>query len=113
MKHVRNTNANIEPVFLAYKSSQPLIDLIDRIAKETPVYDFVAPIDHFRHQFWVIADPKDKEVITTEFDKMDALYIADGTHVWYDMRVHLSVLFWKSSLFPHTSTESFFDSSSM
>ena len=80
MKHVRNTNANIEPVFLAYKSSQPLIDLIDRTAKETPVYDFVAPIDHFRHQFWVIADPKDKEVITTEFDKMDALYIADGHH---------------------------------
>ena len=80
MKHVRNTNANIEPVFLAYKSSQPLIELIDRIAKETPVYDFVAPIDHFRHQFWVIADPKDKEVITTEFDKMDALYIADGHH---------------------------------
>ena len=80
MKHVRNTNANIEPVFLAYKSSQPLIDLIDRTAKETPVYDFVEPIDHFRHQFWVIADPKDKEVITTEFDKMDALYIADGHH---------------------------------
>lgn len=80
MKHVRNTNANIEPVFLAYKSSQPLIDLIDRTAKEAPVYDFVAPIDHFRHQFWVIADPKDKEVITTEFDKMDALYIADGHH---------------------------------
>ena len=80
MKHVRNTNANIEPVFLAYKSSQPLIDLIARTAKETPVYDFVAPIDHFRHQFWVIADPKDKEVITTEFAKMDALYIADGHH---------------------------------
>lgn len=80
MKHVRNTNANIEPVFLAYKSSQPLIDLIDRTAKETPVYDFVAPIDHFRHQFWVIANPKDKEVITTEFAKMDALYIADGHH---------------------------------
>ncbi|MCG2650165.1 DUF1015 domain-containing protein [Alloprevotella tannerae] len=80
MKHVRNTNANIEPVFLAYKSSQPLIDLIDRTAKETPVYDFVAPIDHFRHQFWVIADPKDKDIITTEFAKMDALYIADGHH---------------------------------
>lgn len=80
MKHVRNTNANIEPVFLAYKSSRPLIDLIEKTAKKTPVYDFVAPIDHFRHQFWVIADPKDKEVITTEFDKMDALYIADGHH---------------------------------
>ena len=80
MKHVRNTNANIEPVFLAYKSSQPLIDLIDRTAKETPVYDFVAPIDHFRHQFWVIANPKDKDIITTEFAKMDALYIADGHH---------------------------------
>lgn len=80
MKHVRNTNANIEPVFLAYKSSQPLIDLIERTAKKTPVYDFVAPIDHFRHQFWVIADPKDKDIITTEFDKMDALYIADGHH---------------------------------
>ena len=43
MKHVRNTNANIEPVFLAYKSSQPLIDLIEKTAKETPCLLYTSP----------------------------------------------------------------------
>ena len=80
MRHVRETNANIEPVFLAFRHCPVLLDLIGRIAATEPVYDFVAPIDGFHHRFWVIGDDADKATITEAFGKMDALYIADGHH---------------------------------
>lgn len=80
MKHVRVNNANIEPVFFAYPDNTVLNDLIMRYAKTEPEYDFVAPVDGFRHQFWIISDSKDIDVVTKEFAKMPALYIADGHH---------------------------------
>ena len=61
MKHVRVNNANIEPVFFAYPDNSVLDALIMRYAATKPEYDFIAPIDGFRH-------------------KMPSLYIADGHH---------------------------------
>ena len=80
MKHVRVNNANIEPVFFAYPDNQVLDDLIMRYAQTEPEYDFVAPIDGFRHQFWVISSEQDMQTITAEFQRMPSLYIADGHH---------------------------------
>lgn len=80
MKHVRKTNANIEPVFLAYRKSAPLAAIIERYAATKPEYDFIAPIDGFGHRLWIISDKQDQAVITEEFARMDALYIADGHH---------------------------------
>lgn len=80
MKHVRVNNANIEPVFFAYPDNTVLNDVIMKYAQTEPEYDFIAPIDGFRHQFWIISDSKYIEVVTEEFAKMPALYIADGHH---------------------------------
>jgi uncharacterized protein (DUF1015 family) len=80
MKHVRVNNANIEPVFFAYPDNKVLDTLIMRYTKLEPEYDFIAPIDGFRHQFWVISDAQDMQTITDEFAKMPSLYIADGHH---------------------------------
>lgn len=80
MKHVRVNNANIEPVFFAYPDNKTLDSLIKRYAKTESEYDFVAPIDGFRHQLWIIDDEKDIKTITEEFAKMPSLYIADGHH---------------------------------
>ena len=80
MKHVRVNNANIEPVFFAYPDNEVLNALIMRYAATEPEYDFVAPIDGFRHQFWVISDEQDMQTVTAEFARMPALYIADGHH---------------------------------
>lgn len=80
MKHVRVNNANIEPVFFAYPDNVVLDELIMRYAQTEPEYDFIAPIDGFRHQFWIISDSNDIEVVTKEFAKMPALFIADGHH---------------------------------
>ncbi len=80
MKHVRINNANIEPVFFAYPDNATLDALIMRYAATAPEYDFIAPIDGFRHQLWVISDENDMALITDEFAKMPNLYIADGHH---------------------------------
>lgn len=80
MKHVRITNANIEPVFLAFRHNDVLAELIKKYAAQEPVYHFKAPVDGFIHQFWVIDNKEDQNAITKEFSKMDSLYIADGHH---------------------------------
>ena len=80
MKHVRVNNANIEPVFFAYPDNDVLDALLKRYAETEPEYDFVAPIDGFRHQFWIVSNPQDQQTITEEFGKMPSLYIADGHH---------------------------------
>ena len=80
MKHVRVCDANIEPVFFAYPDNAALDQLIMRYATTAPEYDFIAPIDGFRHQFWIIENTEDINLITAEFEKMPALYIADGHH---------------------------------
>ena len=80
MKHVRVNDANIEPVFFAYPDTAVLDALIMRYAGTAPEYDFIAPVDGFRHQFWVISDDADIATVTAEFAKMPSLYIADGHH---------------------------------
>lgn len=80
MKHVRVNDANIEPVFFAYPDDEVLLQLIDKYAKTTPEYDFVAPIDGFGHKLWVVSDDEDIKTITERFAEMPNLYIADGHH---------------------------------
>ena len=80
MKHVRVNDANIEPVFFAYPDNAVLDALLKHYAVTAPEYDFIAPIDGFRHQFWVISDAADIATVTEEFRKMPSLYIADGHH---------------------------------
>ncbi len=79
MKHVRAQNANIEPVFFAFPDNDILAEIITRTTSSTPEYDFTAN-DGFGHHFWVIDNESDIKTITAEFDKMPALYIADGHH---------------------------------
>lgn len=80
MKHVRVNNANIEPVFFAYKHVDELDAIIARYTAKEPEYDFVAEIDGFGHKFWIIDDDKDIQRITELVAKIPAMYIADGHH---------------------------------
>ncbi|MBQ9288241.1 MAG: DUF1015 domain-containing protein [Bacteroidaceae bacterium] len=80
MKHVRVNNANVEPVFFAYPDDAVLDEIVAKYTKEKPEYDFIAPVDGFGHQFWIVDDPKDIETITARFAQMPSLYIADGHH---------------------------------
>lgn len=79
MKHVRINNANVEPVFFAFPDNEILQHVIDEVIKGKPEYDFVAE-DGFGHHFWVVDDPEMIQTITDEFERIPALYIADGHH---------------------------------
>lgn len=80
MKHVRVNNANIEPVFFAYPSVDEINSIVKRYTDTKPVYSFIAPLDGFGHEFWVVSDKADIQRITELFAEMPALYIADGHH---------------------------------
>ena len=79
MKHVRVNNANVEPVFFAFPDNDRLEEVIKTVTAGDPEYDFTAP-DGFGHHFWVVRDQALIDTITEEFDKIPALYIADGHH---------------------------------
>jgi uncharacterized protein (DUF1015 family) len=80
MKHVRITNANMEPVFFAYPAVKELDDIVAKIvATQSPVYDFVAN-DGFGHHFWRIDEAQTIDKIVALFAKIPATYVADGHH---------------------------------
>ena len=80
MKHVRVNDANMEPVFFAYPDNAVIDALVARYTAGAPEYDFVAPVDGFRHQLWLVKDKEDIRVITETFAGIPYLYIADGHH---------------------------------
>ena len=81
MKHVRVNNANIEPVFFAYPANTEIDQIVNNVVtNQKAEYDFIAPGDGFRHQFWTINDKDTNNKITALFAKIPALYIADGHH---------------------------------
>ena len=81
MKHVRITNANVEPVFFAYPSVARIDEIVASVTAKKPIYDFIAKEDGFGHRFWVIDDRKLIDELVELFDKkVPAMYIADGHH---------------------------------
>lgn len=81
MIHVRNQNANIEPVFFAYPANNEVDAIIHKVVTaKAPEYDFIADGDGFGHKFWVIDDAATIARITEIFAKIPALYVADGHH---------------------------------
>ena len=78
MIHVRIQNANIEPVFFAFKDNAELGAIIAKTAAGTPEYKFVDE-NNFTHTFWVIDDDAVNARITEIFtNDDDAFYVADG-----------------------------------
>lgn len=79
MKHVRIQNANVEPVFLAYRDNAELDSIVAETVAQAPEYDF-ADEHGFRHRLWVV-DGKRNDGITAIFGtRVDSLYVADGHH---------------------------------
>jgi uncharacterized protein (DUF1015 family) len=80
MKHVRITNANMEPVFFTYPAVKEIDATIDAYVKANhPVYDFTA-VDSIGHHFWVIEDDATRDKIIDLFKEVPCTYVADGHH---------------------------------
>ena len=80
MIHVRNQQANIEPVFFTYPDNDEINNIVESIVSPNEAdYDFTAE-DGFGHHFWVIRDKALNDRITELFASVPALYVADGHH---------------------------------
>lgn len=77
--HVDVCNAQTGPIFLAYRSQETINNVINRVKKEKPLYDFIAP-DGIKHAVWKIDQAQDIETIAAGFKNIDSIYIADGHH---------------------------------
>ena len=79
IRHVDTCNANTGPIFLTYRKNDIISNSVNSWASShESVYDFVA--DGVNQTVWVIDDEDVINTISTEFAKIDALYIADGHH---------------------------------
>lgn len=79
IRHVDETNAQTGPIFLAYRAVDSIKKIVESTKKGTPVYDILAE-DGIAHKVWIISNDNDIDVIKSEFNKMNAIYIADGHH---------------------------------
>ncbi len=80
MIHVRIQNANIEPVFFAFKDNAELGGIVAAVVSGAPEYDFVDE-NGFGHTFWPVEDDAVNRRITEIFtQEVDAFYVADGHH---------------------------------
>ncbi|WP_459129044.1 DUF1015 domain-containing protein [Guggenheimella bovis] len=80
IRHFDVTDANTEPIFLAYRHNDKIETLMNDFIKfHDPDYDFTTE-DGITHIFWAITDRETNEQIEQEFKQIPALYIADGHH---------------------------------
>lgn len=80
MKHVRITNANMEPVFFTYPAVAAIDTIVkDIVTKQEAEYDFTS-VDGIGHHFWVIRDQQTIKNIIELFAKVPHTYVADGHH---------------------------------
>lgn len=69
---------NAEPVLLSHEPSDEIEAFLDQSTKVRPEYEF-STVDYVKHELWVL-DPQQTATIQQLFEKIPALYIADGHH---------------------------------
>lgn len=79
IKHVQYTNANTGPVFLTYPAVNSIDELVAKIIRAQPEYDFTAD-DAIRHTLWVVSDPDTIKSLADQFERLPCTYVADGHH---------------------------------
>jgi uncharacterized protein (DUF1015 family) len=77
-RHLFAIGAQTGPVFLTYRASTKVDDVVDRVVTTEALFDFTAP-DGVRHEVWQVP-ANENQVVVDAFAAIDALYIADGHH---------------------------------
>jgi uncharacterized protein (DUF1015 family) len=77
-RHMLAIGAQTGPVFLTYRASKLVDEVVRRVVDSAPLFDFTAP-DGVRHEVWQ-APSNENQSIVDAFGSIEALYIADGHH---------------------------------
>jgi len=77
-RHVREQNANAEPVFFTYRKVAAIDALVEQVRRTVPLYDLVTD-DGIGHTVWIVPAELTQQFVS-EFAAVPALYVADGHH---------------------------------
>lgn len=111
VRHIETLNSQTGPVFLVYRASRTLDQIVSEQTASEPRIDFTAK-DGVRHTAWVIANAQETKTIEAEFAAMPSVYIADGHHrsaaaarVYKAGRGVGQSAFFLSVIFPHNQVQ--------
>lgn len=79
VRQIEALDAQTGPVLLAYPDAPEVDAILGAVTGAAPTLDIVADTG-VQHLLWDIADAASIEVITNAFERLPALYIADGHH---------------------------------
>lgn len=79
VRQIDALNAQTGPVFLTYKSTPVIDEVLHTTAENEPEVD-VTLDDGVRHELWAIKDVNTIHALTDAFDKLGVIYVADGHH---------------------------------
>lgn len=77
-RHIVELRAQTGPVFLTYRASPAVDEVVERAVARAPLFDFTA-VDGVQHTIWRV-DPQDEPALTAAFAAISSMYIADGHH---------------------------------
>jgi uncharacterized protein (DUF1015 family) len=77
--HITILEAQVGPVFTAFRRDEAIEKLFSTIRSEAPAIDFEAD-DGVGHELWVISNPATVQVMVAAFARLECMYIADGHH---------------------------------
>jgi uncharacterized protein (DUF1015 family) len=77
-RHILELRAQTGPVFLTYRASAAVDDAVARTTGSAPLFEFTAA-DGIEHTVWRV-DAAGEQPLIDAFDRIPALYIADGHH---------------------------------
>lgn len=79
INHVDYCDANTGPIFLTYRGRDEIDEIVSKYTSSEPEYDFVSD-DGVVNTVWLVSDGGDISALSSAFEKVPCLYIADGHH---------------------------------
>ena len=77
-RHMLAIGAQTGPVFLTYRATPGVSEIVERTVAKAPLFDFTAT-DSVQHVIWTV-DRREQSNLRQTFEHVPALYIADGHH---------------------------------
>jgi uncharacterized protein (DUF1015 family) len=76
--YLKIVGINAEPVMFTYPHQAFIDNLVNRLVENEKYADFEK--DGIQHQLWLVEEKQDVDAISTAFEKIEKVYVADGHH---------------------------------
>lgn len=79
IRHVDTCSAQTGPIFLAYRSSEAIAEVVREVKQQEKLYGFTSE-DGITHNVWRIGQAEQIKAVQEGFAAVENIYIADGHH---------------------------------